>query len=741
MNDIYYNKYIKYKQKYLNLKDSNGFVQSDSLKQKYLSLKDGFVQSDSLVLPYINQYGGAKKTFLIDILFNINKKFIEEFKLKLIKKGWIESFDLPINFGLTYDKTLRKKLNEEYKNNNNQDKFKKTELINFIKGKTFDNIVFNNNLYIRKYKKEFFIHPFKELNLNNIKNIYKQYILDPDFSTPGDNIKHWIDNPRKLVSSKDQIISIIKQYPENKNWIIKDVLTEPCLKNGRAFSLNLVFIITVNPFQVYFYKKKLYNLASKFYDKDLMYEDPYIREPSPYYTYNRDLTFTENNKKKDLLFFPDSLPDNMKKNEALYVDEMINNIVPLLFKSKIEIETFFNSKNGYYIFNGIIQLYERLPPTMHGVFSDWYPFLQMDIIPGLISILIDNKDHPDFQKVNLKKKVKNYTKDNYQYARQYSYGRQIMQTQTNNTFYIKTDESDFDEEMSKELINKGYKKSTNYPVDFIFIQGEASYYRSRFNSEGSSWISLLYGDSKSEISNKIFLHKKYEKLDFIINAQYINSNAKVEDIIIENKIKILKPLNGFEGRGITIVKTKDEVIKWLNENKKYKEWILEDYIMDPNLKDGYKFHFRVIILIKVVKNKKPEVFISNYKYYVKALEKYKKSDWLNKDIHDTHYKPGKIITFPEEIPDNWNEDDVNKSINEMHDIIKMIFNNQTDFVPEWNAINGFELFGADFMFENKKPYLLEINAKMSLKGRASIITGVIETVLENNKNKYFTKLL
>ena len=296
MNDIYYNKYIKYKQKYLNLKDSNGFVQADSLVQ-----------------PYINQYGGDKKKFIINSSFNINKEFIEEFKLKLIKKRWIESFDFPINFGYIYDKTLRKKLNDEYKNNNNQDKFKKTDLINFIKGKTFDNIVFNNNLYIRKYKKEFFIHPYKELNLNNIKNIYKQYILDPDFSTPGDNIKHWIDNPRKLVSSKDQIISIIKQYPENKNWIIKDVLTEPCLKNGRAFSLNLVFIIKVNPFQVYFYKKKLYNLAPKFYDKDLMYEDPYIREPSPYNTYNRDLTFTENNKKKDLLFFPDSLPDNMKK--------------------------------------------------------------------------------------------------------------------------------------------------------------------------------------------------------------------------------------------------------------------------------------------------------------------------------------------------------------------------------------------------------------------------------------------
>lgn len=323
----------------------------------------------------------------------------------------------------------------------------------------------------------------------------------------------------------------------------------------------------------------------------------------------------------------------------------------------------------------------------------------------------------------------------------FSYRRQLISN--NKTFFVKTDYDEFDTEMINQLIEKGYKKSTNYPVDFIFLQGESSYYRNRFNSNRSNWISLLHGNSKAEISNKILLHKRFENSDFIINAHYINSDNKVEEINVGDKIKILKPLNGFAGSGITIVKTKEEVIEWLNNetNKKYKEWVLEDYIVNPDLKDGYKFHFRVIILIKVVKDKKPEVFISHQKYYVKALEKYKKSNWLNKNIHDTHYKPGKIITFPEELPDNWNAYDAKKSINDMHGIIKMIFNNQNDFQSEWNAINGFELFGADFIFENKKPYLLEINAKMSLKGRISIIPGIIETVLENKENKYFTRLI
>jgi len=721
MNEIYYNKYIKYKHKYLDLKDSNGFVQSDMIKQKYL-----------------NQVGGEKKTFFISSNYPINFEFIEYFKSLLIKRGWNESSTFPINFVLIHNTVAKK----EFLENINND-FKKSELINFIKGKTFENLI-DNSIYIKKYKNTFFIHPYKDLNINNIKNINKNYILDPKFIKVGTNIKHWIDNPRRIVSSKEEIIKILKEYPENKNWIIKDVLTEPCLKNGHAFSLNLVFIIKVKPFQVFFYKKKLYTIAKKAYNKDTIYTDKYTSEMLPYHIYNRDISFTDNNNKNNILFFPDSLPDNMTKNEALDIDKMINNIIPLLFKSKIELETELNSKNGYFILNGVILLNERLPPTMHGIFTDWYPFLHMDMIPGLISILIENKDHPDFQRVNLKKKIKDIPKDNYQYERQYSYGRQIMTSQTNKTFFVKTDYDEFDDEMIKQLIDKGYKKSTNYPVDFIFLQGESSYYRSRFNTQGSNFISLLYGNSKAEVSNKILLHKKFEKSDFIINAQYINIDAKVEDINVgDDKIKILKPLNGFAGSGITIVKTKEEIIKWFNNetNQKYKEWLLEDYIMDPDLKDGYKFHFRVIILVKVLQNKKPEVFISHQKYYVKALEKYKKSDWLNKDIHDTHYKPGKIITFPEELPDNWNEDDKNKSISEMHDIIKMIFNNQNEFQSEWNAINGFELFGADFIFENKKPYLLEINAKMSLKGRVSIIPGIIETVLENKESKYFIKLI
>ena len=75
----YKNKYLKYKQKYLALKEQSGFAQGGSIKQKYLALKDASAQGDSIKQKYlalkeqsgfaqgnrnlkINQIGGVKIT-------------------------------------------------------------------------------------------------------------------------------------------------------------------------------------------------------------------------------------------------------------------------------------------------------------------------------------------------------------------------------------------------------------------------------------------------------------------------------------------------------------------------------------------------------------------------------------------------------------------------------------------------------------------------------------------------------
>ena len=86
-------------------------------------------------------------------------------------------------------------------------------------------------------------------------------------------------------------------------------------------------------------------------------------------------------------------------------------------------------------------------------------------------------------------------------------------------------------------------------------------------------------------------------------------------------------------------------------------------------------------------------------------------------------------------------ENIQKSIVDINNIIKEIFNNKNDFKPEWNAKNGFEILGADIMFSNKEPFLLEINAKTGLKDCNLIIPGLISTILHDKENEYFTKLL
>jgi hypothetical protein len=297
----------------------------------------------------------------------------------------------------------------------------------------------------------------------------------------------------------------------------------------------------------------------------------------------------------------------------------------------------------------------------------------------------------------------------------------------------------FTKELKKELSNRNYIESSNFPVDFIFLSGEPAWYRNKFDTKKSKCINLLYGKSATNITNKILLHNKYKDMKFIIHADYINENTLLSDIISKLKnrfIKILKPLGSYSGTGNKIVRNKKQIKDWIQENTKYKEWLLEDYIIEPDLKNGYKFHFRIPLLIKVF-NKKINIYISKKYYYQIAKQKYKKSDWLNKDIHDTHFS-GDNIVFPNEYPDNWNEEDANLCSNKIQNIIQTVFRNNIDFRPGWDALNGFDVYGVDIIFEKKQPYLLEINDRAGLI--PDIIPDMLSVVLDNKENG-FKKLI
>ena len=314
------------------------------------------------------------------------------------------------------------------------------------------------------------------------------------------------------------------------------------------------------------------------------------------------------------------------------------------------------------------------------------------------------------------------------------------------TYHVNMGDKDFEKIIIQKLEKRKFVKGDKPPFTFIFVTHEAAFQRNSFNSMGSNWINLIQGESKDLITNKIELHKKFNESNFMKKALFLNSQDKnkmkeeVKDL--EDSYRILKPLKGYKGKGIKVVSNKKDMIDWIENNKEYEDWIVEDYIESPDLVDSYKFHLRVYILVVVRGNKSAEVYVSFKKFYVRALEKYKKEDWDNKSIHDTHFKDSiKMISFDEKLPDNWEEkdrDNANKKINE---IIKEIFSSNLKFWQEWRSKNSFEVFGADVIFENKQPKILEINAKMAWFPRtAEIIDPLLDIVLDRKQNKEFYKI-
>lgn len=305
------------------------------------------------------------------------------------------------------------------------------------------------------------------------------------------------------------------------------------------------------------------------------------------------------------------------------------------------------------------------------------------------------------------------------------------------TYYIKTVER-FDKELRDYFESHGWKSSREFPVNFVYVAGEHVYQRNKFDTERSDWISLLWGKSVDILTNKYELHKHYPKASFLVPTKLIRDHIPR---LPASFLKILKPVEGYAGTGITIVQTKEEIVQWLEKYPSKRDWVLQDYITTPALMDGHKFHMRVLVLVRKQRGYDPEVYVGKYKLCVKAEQPYVHGDWLNPKIHDTHYS-GELKLFPDALPDGWTISDSEHAQERMNWDLRHLLKNEVDFKPDWNAKNGFEVFGVDILFDKKKPYILEFNNKI---GGYQVIDfyakHIVQTVLTNKSNAYFTRIL
>jgi hypothetical protein len=177
-----------------------------------------------------------------------------------------------------------------------------------------------------------------------------------------------------------------------------------------------------------------------------------------------------------------------------------------------------------------------------------------------------------------------------------------------------------------------------------------------------------------------------------------------------NRIFIVKPVGhgACAGVGVTVV-TNDKELQDIRKElcKKFNNIIISEYIQNPLLYEGRKFHLRMYILIN---SDATWSFWERGKAMTAKLP-YKKGDWTNKLIHDSHGETTpKDIYFPEDI---LTKDKYRNVYEQMEIILSAV---SKIIIPHIKCYEESkyccEVFGIDFMLtDDYTVKLIEINAE------------------------------
>ena len=177
-----------------------------------------------------------------------------------------------------------------------------------------------------------------------------------------------------------------------------------------------------------------------------------------------------------------------------------------------------------------------------------------------------------------------------------------------------------------------------------------------------------------------------------------------------NRIFIVKPVGhgACAGVGVTVVTNDKELEETRNTLcKRFKHIIISEYIQNPLLYEGRKFHLRMYILIN---SDDTWSFWERGKAMTAKLP-YIKGDWTNKLIHDSHGETTpKDIYFPEDILP---KDKYKFVYQQMHIILTAVSKIIKPHIKCYEESKYCcEVFGIDFMLtDDYVVKLIEINAE------------------------------
>jgi len=274
---------------------------------------------------------------------------------------------------------------------------------------------------------------------------------------------------------------------------------------------------------------------------------------------------------------------------------------------------------------------------------------------------------------------------------------------------------------------KEYKDSDK-TIDFIYYDGPY-----RFNKEINKFTVKLKSviDTNDTLTDKLKLYKMLNKPEYM-PLTYLDPKKVT---FTKNSKYILRPVEGYSGKELYVVKTKEQLKKYLDIIRKTysKEVLISEYIPELMLYDDKIFHLRVYFVISFIK-KKYKTYMIDYMLTARANDKFSKNKELNKNVYNSHLgKSSTDVIFPEDFTFLTKEQKTN-IIHQIKGILFLVSEKFKDNISCYKeADNCFEILGADFMItKNLEVKMLEINTKSSFETHTKKVKDKLSKVIFDN---------
>lgn len=256
-------------------------------------------------------------------------------------------------------------------------------------------------------------------------------------------------------------------------------------------------------------------------------------------------------------------------------------------------------------------------------------------------------------------------------------------------------------------------------IDFMWLDGKYKYGDYRYVAEYPSYLKSFIAFNQIVDKAKLYLLiiTKFKNMSKILPKSYIydpkNANQFNWKYLKDTKY-IIRPSEGFRGKGLNVASNKDELIDKINSNEYInfkKPIVISEYLNNLILFNGKIFHIRYYLFVGIVNGKFTAAELNIYPIAT-AQEKYDPTRETDKAIFDSHFGNTTGDNFLEELQ-NYDITVIKKNIANIIDFVKDLAKFDVKCYPE--SKNCYDLLGIDLMVQqNLNVKLLEINYKVSL---------------------------